>query len=83
MNLVDEEVVQTLRECLDDPDMQVRIASAKAFGNIGSEAAKKIILDKISDKMFKERDFEEKKEFYEVLSKWKDAEVFDFLIKMH
>lgn len=74
------EVVQTLRECLNDPDVQVRIASAKSFGNIGSEAAKKIILEKISDKMFKEKEFEEKKEFYEVLSTWKDAEVFDFLI---
>jgi HEAT repeat protein len=75
------EVVQTLRECLDDIDAQVRITSARAFGNIGSEAAKKIILEKISDKMFKERDFEEKKEFYDVLSRWKDAEVFDFLIR--
>jgi hypothetical protein len=75
------EVVQTLREYLDDQDAQVRIASAKAFGNIGSEAAKKIILEKISDKVFKNTDFDEKKEFYEVLSKWKDAEVFDFLIK--
>jgi HEAT repeat protein len=75
------EVVQILRECLDDSDVQVRIASAKAFANIGSDAAKKIILDKISDKMFKERGFEEKREFYEVLSMWKDAEVFDFLIR--
>jgi HEAT repeat protein len=31
--------------------------------------------------MFKERDFDEKREFYEVLSRWKDAEVFDFLIR--
>lgn len=75
------EVVQTIRECLDDPDVEVRIASARAFGNIGSEAAKKIILEKVSDKMFKDRDFEEKKEFYEVLSRWKDAEVFEFLIR--
>jgi hypothetical protein len=79
--LGEREVVQTLRECLDDPDTEVRIASAKAFGNIGSEAAKKIILEKVSDKMFKDRDFEEKKEFYEVLSRWKDAEVVDFLIR--
>jgi len=76
------EVVQILRECLDDPDMQVRIASAKAFSNIGSEAAKKIIIDKISDKIFKEKTFEEKKDFFEALSRWKDKDVFDFLIKM-
>ncbi|MEW6215007.1 MAG: HEAT repeat domain-containing protein [Nitrospirota bacterium] len=77
-----QEALQTLSECLDDPDVQVRIASARAISNIGSEDAKKIILEKISEKKFKERDFEEKKEFYEVLSRWKDAEVFDFLINI-
>ncbi len=75
------EVIQTLRECLDDPDPQIRIAAAKAFSNIGSEVAKKIILDKIADKMFRDKEFEEKKEFYEVLSRWKDADVFDFLVR--
>lgn len=75
------EVIQTLKECLDDPDVQVRVLSAKALASSGSEAAKKIILEKISDKMFKEKEFEEKREFYEILSKWKDAEVFDFLLR--
>jgi hypothetical protein len=75
------EVIQTLRECLDDPDMQVRVQAAKAFGSIGSEPAKRILLDKISDKAFREKDFNEKKEFFDVLSIWKDAEVFDFLLK--
>ena len=74
------EVVQILRECLDDADPQVRVAAAKAFSSIGSEAAKKIIVGKISDKTFREKDFEEKKEFYEVLSRWKDSGVFDFLV---
>ncbi|OGW36835.1 MAG: hypothetical protein A2Y97_06190 [Nitrospirae bacterium RBG_13_39_12] len=76
------EVIQSLRECLDDLDVQVRIAAVKAFGIIGSEVSKKIILEKISDKMFKERNFEEKKEFYEVLSKWKDEEIINFLMKV-
>jgi len=75
------EVIQALGKSLDDPDVQVRVLSAKALARSGSEAAKKIILEKISDKMFKEKEFEEKKEFYEVLSKWKDTEVFDFLVK--
>jgi hypothetical protein len=76
------EVIQTLRECLDDADAQVRTAAAKAFANIGSEASKKIILDKIAGKEFREKDFEEKREFFEVLSQWKDTDVYDFLIKM-
>lgn len=75
------EILKPLKEHLDDSDVGVRIESARAIGNIGSTAAKRIILEKISDKMFKERDFEEKKIFYEILSRWKDAEVFDFLIK--
>lgn len=76
------EVVQTLRECLDDPDVQVRTSAVKAFGNIGSEPAKKIALDKISDKSFKDKGFEEKKEFFETIARWKDTEVFDFLVKV-
>jgi HEAT repeat protein len=76
------EVFQTLRECLDDPDVQVRTAAAKAFANIGSEPSKKIILDKIAGKEFREKDFEEKREFFEVLSHWKDMDVYDFLVKI-
>jgi HEAT repeat protein len=76
------EVVQTLRECLDDADMQVRITAAKAFSSIGSEAAKKILLEKMSGKLFKEKDFEEKREFFEAISRWRDAEVFEFLVRV-
>ncbi len=76
------EVVQTLREFLDDPDEQVRTASAKSFSTIGSEPAKKIIIDKISDKSFKDKDLEEKREFFEALSKWKDQEVYNFLLSI-
>jgi len=76
------EVILTLKERLDDDDVDIRITSAKAFGKIGSEAAKRILIDKISDKAFREKVFEEKKEFFEVLSKWKDSDVYDFLVKV-
>lgn len=76
------EVIQTLRECLDDPDMHVRASAAKAFAAIGSEASKKIILDKIAGKEFREKDFDEKREFFEVLSQWKDTDVYVFLVKI-
>jgi hypothetical protein len=75
-----QEVIRPLKEHLSDQDAGVRIESARALGTIGSIASKKILLEKISDKMFKEKDIEEKKVFYEILSKWKDEEVFDFLI---
>jgi HEAT repeat protein len=77
-----KDVIQTLRECLDDPDMQVRVSAAKAFSTLGSEASKRIMMDKISEKIFKEKDFEEKKEFFEALAKWKDAEMSEFLMKI-
>lgn len=72
-------VLQALRECLDDQEIQVRTASLRSFGVIGSEAAKRIVLSKITDKVFRDKDFEEKKEFFEVLSRWKDADTFNFM----
>lgn len=77
-----QEIIRPLKEHLNDPDSGVRIESARALGTIGSIAAKRILLEKISDKMFKEKDIEEKKLFYEILSKWKDEEVFYFLISI-
>lgn len=77
-----KEGIQTLRECLDDTDMQIRVAAAKSFASIGSEAPKRILLDKIAEKSFKDKDFEEKKEFFEAISRWKDPEIFDFLVKI-
>ncbi len=74
-------VIVALRDSLDDPEVQVRIAALKALGNIGSEAAKRIILDRINDKKFKDKEFDEKKDYFEIISKWKDKEVFDFLVR--
>jgi len=74
-------VLIALRECLDDQDEQIRSAALKAIGNIASEAAKRIIMDKINDKNFINKDFEEKKEYFEALSRWKDSETYNFLLK--
>lgn len=74
-------VLMTLRDCLSNAEVQVRTAALKALGNIGSEPAKKIIIDNISNADFKDRDFDEKKEYFEVLSKWKDKEVYNLLMR--
>jgi HEAT repeat protein len=74
-------VIVALRDSLDDPEVQVRIAALKALGNVGSEASKRIILDRINDKKFKDKEFDEKKDYFEIISKWKDKEVFDFLVR--
>ncbi len=72
-------VFQTLRECLEDPEIQVRSAALRALGTVASEAAKRIIMDRINNATFKDKDFDEKKEYFEVISHWKDKEVFAFL----
>ena len=46
---------------------------------MGSEAAKRIVMNRISDKNFKDKEFDEKKEVFEVLARWKDNEVINFL----
>lgn len=73
-------VLQALRDCLSDPDVQVQSAALKALGNIGSEAAKRIVLNEISAKEFRDRSFEEKKEYFEVLARWKDKELYEFVV---
>ncbi|MGC2064008.1 MAG: HEAT repeat domain-containing protein [Thermodesulfovibrionales bacterium] len=73
-------VLQALRDCLDDPDAQVRSSALKALSNIGSEASKRIILNKVNDKFFKDKEYEEKKEFFETLPRWKDEEIYNFLV---
>lgn len=73
-------VFQALRESLDDPEIQVRLTGLKALGTVGSEAAKKIIMDRITQKEFRDKEFEEKKEYFETLSRWKDRDVYNFLV---
>lgn len=76
------EVIQTLRDCLNDPDIQVRLSAVKALGAIKTEVTKKIIMNLIADKSFNNKDLSEKKETFETLSRWKDQDVFEFLIKI-
>lgn len=73
--------LQLLKDCLNDYDPSIRKTSVKALSSFGSETAKRIILEKIKEKGFLNRDFDEKKEFYAALSRWNDDEVREFLTK--
>lgn len=75
------QAVSTLRDHLNDPDPQIRIATVRALGGIHTEAAKRLLLQRINTKDFLHRGLEEKKEYFEVLSSWKDEEVIEFLVK--
>lgn len=72
--------LQTLRDCLDDADLSIRKTAVRALGAMGSETARRLILEKVSGKDFGYRDFDEKKEFYEVLARWNDGETTDLMI---
>ncbi|MDA8169478.1 MAG: HEAT repeat domain-containing protein [Nitrospiraceae bacterium] len=74
-------VVQTLKEALGDPEPSIRTTAARALGRIRTEAAKKIMLQKVSDKGLGNLDMNEKKEYFEVLANWNNEEVIDFLMK--
>lgn len=74
------DVLDTLKRCLDDADIQIRKASLSAIGITGCQSAKKLLMERISGKDFRNRDFIEKKEYFEVLARWKENDVFDFLI---
>ncbi|MCL5024238.1 MAG: HEAT repeat domain-containing protein [Nitrospirae bacterium] len=73
--------LQTLRDCLNDSELSIRKSAVRALGSIASETAKRIILEKISGNDFRDRDFDEKKDFYEVLAHWNDSETTDFMVR--
>jgi|Deesub1362A_J573_1020465.scaffolds.fasta_scaffold00004_207 hypothetical protein len=73
---------QIIKDYLDDPERSVRTAAVRALGSIGTLYAKSAVLGKISDRQFLSVEFSEKKEYFEVLSRWKDTDVFDFLMKI-
>lgn len=74
--------LQLLKDCLNDYDPSIRKISVKALSNYGSETAKRIILVKMNEKDFHNREFHEKKEFFEALSKWSDDEIREFLLRI-
>lgn len=75
-------VAQTVKECLDDPEQSVRVSAIRALSNIGSDLAKRILIERIEDKRSIDLDFSEKKEYFEGLSRWKDNDVFELFIRL-
>jgi len=76
-----ESVVADLQKHLNDGNAQFRKAVLSALGSIRSDAAKEAIIDYITGKRFKDRDFDEKKECFHVLALWHD-DVYDFFVRM-
>ncbi len=77
-----QKAVAAIRECMDDPEPFIRTTAARALGSIGSDSAKLVLIEKLSDNRFLNTDFNEKKEFFEVLATWREGSVHDFLMKI-
>lgn len=74
-------VLPVLKDCMSDTDELVRLAAVRAIGLIGTPVSKKIILDRITARDFRNKSYNEKKEFYEIIAKWKDSDVISLLIR--
>ena len=79
--LGDSRALEPISASLDgEAEAQLRYTAIRAMGSLGSEAARHILMDKIRDKGFDAKDFNEKKEYFQVLSRWKDREMMDFML---
>jgi HEAT repeat protein len=76
------EVVNSLRIYINDSDPAVRGLTAKALAQTGSPFAKRVLIDEISSSSFRNKDYGEKKEFFESIALWKERDVIGFLIKI-
>ena len=75
------DILPHLKTALNDDIPSIRITSLRALGNLGTEPAKETLLSELSKKDFLTKDFNEKKESYAALSRWRDQEVKNFLMK--
>jgi HEAT repeat protein len=76
------EVVTSLRIYINDSDPSVRGLTAKALAQTGSPFAKRVLVDEISSSSFRNKDYGEKKEFFESIALWKERDIIGFLIKI-
>lgn len=80
--LGDPGALMTLRRYLDDPEVQIRTTALRSLGNFQHEKSKIYILEKVADNDFDNKEFDEKKVFFEILSRWRDKDIYDFMIQM-
>ena len=80
--------LQALKDSFDDSDSTVRLSAIAGMGTIAKESSGArlfsvdAILAKIKEKVFEERDFKEKKAFYEALALLNDSEVDEYMISL-
>jgi len=74
------QAISFLEENLNAEEQQVRISAVRAIGHLRSEKAKQVLFQQIKEnKAFINKNYEEKKCFFDVLSLWKENDVAEFL----
>jgi len=73
------QAISFLEQSLDAAEQQVRISAVRAIGHLRSEKAKQILIQQIKEnKAFIDKNYDEKKCFFEVLSLWRENDVAEF-----
>jgi HEAT repeat protein len=75
-----QNAAETVQFFLDDPDKAVQSTAVKALGAIGSEYTKVVLLQRMKEKRFLSTDLSEMREYFEVIARWREDDVFDFLM---
>jgi hypothetical protein len=73
---------ETVKDFLDDPSESIRTTAAKALATIGSEHARKILMDRVSDKKFQQAGFDEMKDYFEAIARLKDDAVAKMMMEI-
>lgn len=73
------QAISFLEQSLNAAEQQVRIAAVRAMGHLRSEKAKLTLIEQIKEnKAFIDKNYDEKKCFFEVLSLWKEDDIAEF-----
>jgi hypothetical protein len=79
----DSRAISPIIDCLEnDSEIQLKYTAIRALGSLESSDARKVLLNIISEKTFQHKEFNEKKEYFHVLSRWKDDVMIECLIKI-
>ncbi|HUU49358.1 MAG TPA: HEAT repeat domain-containing protein [Nitrospinota bacterium] len=76
------EALETIKKALEDEDPFIRSLAIKSLEEIDSQESKRIILEKIQEKDFPHKSYSDKKGYFQILSKTKDPEIKNLLLKI-
>lgn len=76
------QAVSVIKEYIGSPENDLRLAAVRAIRHIRTEDTKQILIQQIMRNDFIDRDYEEKKEFFGVLSLWRSKDVAELLINI-